>query len=92
MEMPAEPRRMAEKRWVTWIHEDGSRVMDLEFYYPGTGETQPIAAVYGLSPEAVAKGVLAQKAERGAVRMRDYINTLVEPMNLSSRGEGVTYN
>ncbi len=83
---------MVEKRWASSIHENGSRIIDLEFFYSGPGETQPIAAVYGLSPEAVAAGVLAQKAERGSIQMNDYLNTLIEPIDLSPLEEGATYN
>jgi hypothetical protein len=82
---------MVEKKWDTSIHEDGSRVIDLKFFFSELGEMHPIAAVYGLTPEEVAIGVLAQKNER-VIRMSEYINTLTEQINLSALEEGATYN
>jgi hypothetical protein len=88
---PEKPIRIVERRWTAYTHEDGSRIIDLEFFYSELSETQTVAAVYGLSPEAVAIGVIAQKTER-SIPMSDYINTLIEPINPFPLEEGTTYN
>ena len=49
--------------------------MDLEVFDPARQGFEPIVAIYGLNPAAVAMGVMAQRADRH-VPIVEYVDTL----------------
>lgn len=83
--------RYLAKTWQEYAHENGSRVLDFELLEGAGAEAAPVVAVYGLSPAAVAVGVMAQREARD-VLVEEYVNILSSPIDAFGYGEQPAYH
>ena len=88
---PESGQQLLTKTWIEYTHENGSRVLDFELLHNSGTEQVPIVGVYGLSPAAVAAGVMAQREVRD-IHVKGYVDILFSPIDAFEYGHQATYH